>query len=73
MRICVGDSPLKDQQMNARLKELNRLRNDAIHRAQEVTARESQDVLVTIYELLKFMDDHGADFDLPESLNFWTP
>jgi hypothetical protein len=73
MRICVGDSPLDDPGMGTRLRRVNQLRNDAIHRAAEITTREAQDALSTIHELLQFMDRRGADFDLPQRLGFWTP
>jgi hypothetical protein len=73
MRICVGESPLDDEKIRERLRRVNALRNDAIHRAREVPTKEAQKALETIHLLLKFLDDRGADLDLPETLSFWTP
>jgi hypothetical protein len=72
MRICVGESPLDDPKLKAALKELNALRNDAVHRSREVAPQEAQAALVTVHLLLTFMDKRDADFDLPAALEFWT-
>lgn len=73
MRMCVGVTPLDDQALAYGLTEVNRLRNDAIHRAHEISTYDAQEALQTIHRLLKFMDEHGAGFGLPGQLAFWTP
>jgi hypothetical protein len=64
MRICVRESPLDDAEARQRLVRVNRLRNDAIHGADDISSREAQEAISVLHSLLRF-DVNGADFGSP--------
>ncbi|HEV2498889.1 MAG TPA: hypothetical protein VGY31_04825 [Terriglobia bacterium] len=73
LRICVNASPLDDEQMKAEIAWLNEKRNAIIHSGKQCLRGEAQRGLRTIWQILKYLAEKGANYSLPYNLEFYTP
>lgn len=73
LRVCINASPLEDKQMKLDMVWLNEKRNAIIHRGDQCLRKEAQHGLRTVWQILKYLAEKGANYSIPNSLEFYTP
>lgn len=73
LRVCINASPLDDKKMKSEIAWLNNKRNAIIHSGEQCLRGEAQRGLRTILQILGYLSEKGANYFLPQSLEFYTP